>query len=277
MKFPCRSDSHTHSHHSPDGADTVSAMYKRAVDLGLAYYTVTDHYECHDHDGSVHGHDYRKGADGSCQAIEQAARELPGDTVLLTGVELGQPLQNLPAARHVLSKHDYDFVLASVHNIRNFEDFYFLDYQQMSISYISDLLAAYFQEILEMIQWGRFDALAHLTYPLRYIRGDAAIDISMEAQQPVLREIFALLVEKQIALELNTSGLRQKIGCTLPDLPLLKQYYEMGGRLITIGSDAHRVDDLGKGIDEGLSLLQEVGFSAYTVYRNHVPLLLPLC
>ena len=88
--------------------------------------------------------------------------------------------------------------------------------------------------------------------------------------------IFQALIGKGKALELNTSGLRQKIGRTLPDLPLLRRYRELGGRLVTLGSDAHRTEDLAKGIDGGMELLKEAGFGEFALYVKRQPVLLPL-
>ena len=75
---------------------------------------------------------------------------------------------------------------------------------------------------------------------------------------------------------MNTSGLRQKIGRALPDLPLVRRYRELGGELVTLGSDAHCVEDLGKGIEAGMDLLREAGFRHFAVYEQHKPILLPL-
>ena len=75
---------------------------------------------------------------------------------------------------------------------------------------------------------------------------------------------------------MNTSGYRQKIGRPLPDLPLVKRYRELGGELVTLGSDAHTTADLGRGIAEGMEMLREAGFRYFTVYERHKPLLLPL-
>ena len=118
--------------------------------------------------------------------------------------------------------------------------------------------------------------MGHLTYPLRYIEGDHGIPVDLSKHQEAIDGIFRALIDSGKALEVNTSGLRQKIGRALPDLPLVRRYRELGGELVTLGSDAHCVEDLGKGIEAGMDLLREAGFRHFAVYEQHKPILLPL-
>ena len=74
----------------------------------------------------------------------------------------------------------------------------------------------------------------------------------------------------------NNSGLRQKLGEAMPNLCLLKRYHELGGRLVTLGSDAHCTEDLGRGIDVGMELLKAAGFTEFAIYEKRRPVMLPL-
>ena len=94
------------------------------------------------------------------------------------GIELGQPMQNIEAAEDILDACDFDFALASVHNVQGMPDFYELDYSQVDLT---KTLHQYFDEILETIEWGKFDSLAHLTYPWRYIVGEHGLAIRRRA------------------------------------------------------------------------------------------------
>ena len=276
MRYQYMSDSHTHTNCSPDGSNSVDEMYRRAKELELYYYTITDHCECNDYDGAHIGFSYRKWTDEGYRRMSESAERLHYDVRLLKGLELGQPVQNFSAAEDVLGARAYDFVLGSVHNIKGFEDFYFLKYDEMPEGYIDRLLTSYFGEMLQMVQWGKIDSVAHLTYPLRYIRGDHKIEIDMRPHEEEVRAVFTEMIRRDIALEINTSGLRQAIGCFLPDKPYVELYRSMGGRLLTIGSDAHRVEDLGKGIEEGLEMMKEAGFTEFAVYVAHEPQMLPI-
>lgn len=275
MKYRYASDCHNHSNCSFDGSSSMADMCRRAQELGLAYYTVTDHCECNEYRVSpYYSTGYDKVVRRAWAEMEEARKAFPS-LKLLRGIELGQPLQDLEAAEDALRGRDYDFVIGSVHNIRGFEDFYFLDYSQVTIDFLQELFATYLQELQDTVEWGKFDALGHLTYPLRYIEGEHGVALDLAPHRGAIDNIFRTLIEKQMALEVNTSGLRQKIGRALPDLPLLCRYRELGGRLVTLGSDAHQAGDLGKGIDEGMALLEQAGFSHLAVYRRREPLLLP--
>ena len=270
MKYRFACDSHNHSNCSPDGNDAVLEMRLRAQELGLWAHTLTDHCECQKYPNR-----YRPRVQRAWE--EMALQSPPGtSTRFYRGIELGQPNQDVEAAEEALQGRDYDFVIGSIHNIRGFEDFFYLDYSQLEPGYIDQLLTTYWEEELEVIHWGKFDSLGHLTYPLRYIEGDHGIPVDLAKHRDAIDTIFRELIASGKALEVNTSGYRQKIGRPLPDLPLVRRYRELGGELITLGSDAHSTQDLGKGIEEGMEMLREAGFRHFAVYEQHRPILLPL-
>ena len=269
MEHRFASDCHNHSHCSPDEDHSAAAMLARAQELGLYAYTLTDHCEC------------QKWPDRYCERVRRAWQEMteapvPQGLRFYRGIELGQPNQDLEAAEQALAGRDYDFVIGSIHNIRGYEDFFFLDYSKIERSFIDALLETYWQEELEVIRWGKFDYLGHLTYPLRYIQGDHGIPVDLSRHSDAIDTIFRALRDSGKALEVNTSGYRQKIGRPLPDLPLVRRYRELGGELITLGSDAHSTADLGRGIQEGMEMLREAGFRYFALYEQHKPILLPL-
>ena len=269
MRYHFASDCHNHSNCSPDGSDSVGEMRQRAQELGLWAHTLTDHCECQNFPDR-----YRPRVEQAWKAMEQVPQG--GGCRFYRGIELGQPNQDPASAQEALSGRNYDFVIGSIHNIRGYEDFFFLDYSKVEPEFIDQLLTTYWEEEQEVIAWGNFDSLGHLTYPLRYIEGDHGIPVDLSKHREAIDGIFRALIQKGKALEVNTSGLRQKIGRTLPDLPLLRRYRELGGELVTLGSDAHSTGDLGKGIDEGMELLEEAGFRYFAVYEQHAPILLPL-
>lgn len=263
MSYTNISDCHNHSNISYDGADSPRRMCRQAQELGLLYYTMTDHCECEDYDKAQLG--YRPVVRAAYDEMLKLQEEFP---TLLRGIELGQPLQNPQAVKDVFAGRTYDFVIGSLHSLQNCRDFFFWKELNMAVY---EALDRYFAELYAMVRAGGFDTLAHLTYPLRYIVGEAGIAVDMSRYTDHIRDLLRLLAEKGIALELNTSGLRQKIGVTLPDISYMKLYKSLGGELVTIGSDAHCAADLGRGLQEGLSLLEEAGFTHYAVFQNRQP------
>ncbi len=269
MKYRYISDSHVHTDCSRDGNDPTMMMCESAARLGLYALTITDHCECNAYVSEAYDRSIRQ----SYFEARKAAAVFRDRLHVFAGVEVGQPMQDRAAAEDMLDSCDFDFALGSVHNIKGLEDFYELDYTKVNIS---DALNRYFDEMLEMIAWGRFDSLSHLTYPWRYIVGERGLVIHDEQFRDKIDEVLKLLIDRRKALEVNTSGLRQKLGITMPDLPVLQRYRELGGKLVTVGSDSHRWPDVGGGVEQGLTLLRKAGFTHFNIYIKHEPKFLPI-
>ena len=269
MDHKYASDCHNHSDRSPDGKNPPQAMLDRARELGLYAYILTDHCECNDYDGS-----YRQRQAAAWTGMEEL--DVPEGITFLRGIELGQITQNPEGAREALEKYPYDLAIGSLHNLRGREDFYYIDCRSKSQDEIAGLLNEYWDEVLEMIELGGFDTLGHLTYPLRYIQGEQGVHVDLERHLGRIDEIFRSLIGHGKALEVNTSGLYGKFGETFPGPGLLRRYYELGGRLLTFGSDAHTTENLGRGIDMAMDQAREIGFKEFAVYRRHEPVMLPL-
>ena len=258
-------DCHMHTSRSFDGSNTAQEMVGRAAELGIPVIALTDHCEINE----FYSTGYCSSVPMAWQAAHEQQKLRAGDLPeVLVGIEIGPPSTNYELAGRVLAAHEYDIVLASVHNLLHTPDFYYLSYTEENAAF---LLEHYFNELLHMVQWGNFDSLAHLTYPLRYITGEFGIRVDLNRYAGRIDEILSLLAQKGKALEINTSGLRQKIGITLPHLELVKRFRQLGGQYITVGADAHCVEDLGKGIPEGIEIAKQAGFDAVIVYRRRRP------
>lgn len=279
-------DMHTHSSFSPDAADSAELMYKRASEIGLSYYALTDHCDCnfwypveHYKRDNIPQDDMMMYGSGkySIDSIAEQKRlkehlksKLNGVKIII-GIELGQPLQDIENAETIASDKNLDFIIGSHHQNRGENDFYYLKYDSMTKAEIYKLLDDYFEQMLEMCKWGKFDVLGHLTYPLRYICGEYGIDIDLSSYYEIIREIFKTIINNGKGIEINTSGLRQKYGKTFPDEKYVRLYKELGGEIITVGSDAHCVKDLGKGISEGIELAETAGFKYLACFEKHKP------
>lgn len=258
-----RCDCHLHTDNSFDSETPAELQVARARELGIEYIALTDHCDILEwSDANI--------ARSNAQAMELNARY--DDITVLRGLELGEPLQDMDETARVLGLCEYDFVLCSLHNIRGEEDFYYLHPDRAQAA---DLVRRYFEELLEMVQWNEFDSLAHLTYPLRYITERDGVPVDMAPYQPVIREILATLAENGKALEINTSGLRNRDGMLLPTVEYVRLFRELGGKYITLGSDAHMPEHLAVGMAEGIAAAKEAGFTAATVFVNRQPVELP--
>lgn len=272
-------DCHTHTQFSVDSEADIGAMLDRARELELAAYAVTDHCECNcwyseeHYNGSVLSDDfgYGKSFEASVSAVTALKKQYADRLNLICGVEMGQALHDLEVAERIVGDDRLDFVIGSVHQIKNEKDFAFIDYKNYSMDGIYDLLERYFMEIYELCKWGKFDILGHLTYTLRYIKGGFGIDADISRFDEIIAESFRELIRKDKGIEINTSGLRQSYGDTFPSLKYVKLFRGLGGELLSVGSDAHTVEDLGKGIADGAKIAAEAGFTRLCYFKKRKP------
>lgn len=272
-------DLHTHTKNSPDGSDTVEAMVEKAKTLGLSAYAITDHCEVNrfyplEHYGDIQPkeydtYDFEKDFYISMEENTAIKERLGNCFKFLCGIELGQAPYDYSIADKVVSDKRLDFVIGSIHQIIGEDDFAFISYENADT--IPQLLEKYYTEVLELSRWNKFDVLGHLTYPLRYIVGNSGIPVDMKPYEELIAESFKTLISNGKGIEINTSGLRQKYGKTFPDLSYLKLYKDLGGEILTIGSDAHCTADLGKGVKEGSELAQAAGFKRICYFEERKP------
>ena len=137
---------------------------------------------------------------------------------------------------------------------------------------IISLFYEYFNAIIEMLNWGNFDVLAHLTYPLRYFYSQSNLDIDLNKFQNQIDEILLLTAKSGKALEINTAGLRQPINKLSPEVDIVKRFKELGGKYVTVGSDAHYAEHLAADIDMAYSCALEAGFDCITFFQKRTPI-----
>ncbi len=262
-------DMHTHTDNSPDGHHSAMYLCEQADMAGLRAIAFTDHVEVDFYKQDS----FDRVARHSFFEATKARSAFMGKLLVCLGVELGQPMYDVKTAEEIISALPYDIVIGSVHNLNGVKDFCFLDYAEHDVD---SLLTEYFDELIKLAQWGKFDTLAHLTYPLRYICGEHGIPVDMSKYKGQVDEILSALVKNRKALEINTSGLRQKIGKTMPEEDIVRRFKELGGEMITVGSDAHYAKDLGAGIREGMEIAKRCGFDSVTLFQNRTPIQIPI-
>ncbi|MDD6261811.1 MAG: histidinol-phosphatase HisJ family protein [Clostridiales bacterium] len=269
-----KADMHTHSTASFDGHSTTAELAAAAIERGLSALCVTDHCECNDFIERGHFppeiHYYHK---EQAESNFADAKEAAGGKIkLLYGIEIAQAHERPEIYEQILAENTFDFIIASIHNLRGMTDFAFMDNFE-SVENCNRLLKKYMEELYETAQLRDYDTFAHIGYPLRYMHYRQGYDVSLKSFVPELSDILRTLIEKGRALELNISGLRSAHRSTFPDIDVLKLYKSLGGELVTVGTDAHRASDIGSCIDDGYKLLSEAGFKYHTVFENRKPTL----
>ena len=164
---------------------------------------------------------------------------------------------------------EYDEIIGSIHNLRGMPDFY--DFKSFDGFVIEELMEEYFDELTEMLQWGNFDVLAHITYPFRYIFNLCGYIEDISKYSRKVDELLKLCAEKDKALEINMGGLKYPINKPSPDIETVKRYKELGGKLISVGSDSHYAERIGFGIPGAYEIALEAGFKSIAVFENRRP------
>lgn len=275
-----RMDLHTHTRHSPDAApDTVAERVAAANAMGLQIMAVTDHVEINRYYPAAYYHQEETEQfvyDGEAvfrgsAAETEAAQADCAPLILLCGVEIGQIPQDPALASALYHDPRVDLVIGSVHELPGMPDFYFLDYPHMDVP---ALISAYFAEVLRLAQTDCYDILGHLTYGLRYLPDRADYDLTPHL--PVIDEIFRTVIAKGKAVELNGSNLKAAVPFTDPDVSLIRRYRALGGRYLTLSTDAHETRYLGYQMNTLEQMAREAGFTELTYFRKHQPVGVPL-
>ena len=136
---------------------------------------------------------------------------------------------------------------------------------------IYDLLERYFTELNEMCRTNSFDVLGHLTYCLRYMKQRHGIEPDISRFDDIIADSFRTLAQNGKGIEINTSGLRQGFGETFPNLRYTKLFREMGGEIISVGSDAHTAEDIGKNVRDGIEIAKAAGFTRIAYFKKRQP------
>ncbi len=264
-------DTHLHSDFSTDSSTQLISQINEAKKSGLHGIVITDHYD----------YDFPKDqypeADTpfvfsipdylSC--IKSLQKEVNTEQFqLYTGIELG--LQNTALVHAKMDEiHTYDqfdYFIGSVHLIDK-KDPYYPEFWQGGSPH--DLILKYFEQMLDNITaYHNFDALGHLDYIVRY--APEHYQYQPANFKDVICAILELLIQKEIALEINTSGIKST-GMPNPHTQILQWYQDLHGSLITIGSDAHSPEFLAYRFDLLNKILQINGFREYVTYEKHKP------
>lgn len=261
---------HTHTCHSHDATAPLPDLCEKALREGLLGFAVTDHCDC---ECSSEPRAFTSLMD-SFDECQKAKEQYKGKLVIASGVEIGEALYDKAFAKKVISSRPWDVVLGSVHAVRveNWEKpFSILDYTDCSDVFIRDYLHRYFDDLAEMAETEDYDVLCHLTVPLRYICWKYGKQVDMTLYEQQIDKVLKIAVERDKALEINTSGCTPDQPHFMPDEGILDRFLALGGNNLTIGSDAHVTERLSNGLDQAAKMLTQKGIHTLTYYLNRTP------
>ncbi|MBR1779755.1 MAG: histidinol-phosphatase HisJ family protein [Clostridia bacterium] len=269
MKYKFYSDSHVHSDNSPHSSDPIVKICEKAVALQFYSISILDNCEC---DLSTE-RDYEKSLKQSFFEVKKAQSSFKDQLNIFSGIEIGQPHRNKLFTLKALDVANFDYILGAVHRLRSLSDFFDMDYSENDVY---EVLDTYFDEILEVIEFGYFDSLAHFNYPVKYITKHFGIKLDSDKICRKVRMILEKLAKAEKALEISLSLNLKGDGSILSNKNLLQEFKKAGGKYITIGSGAHDSTTLGQDLDEAFSLILDSGFDKFTIFKGRVPILLPI-
>jgi len=257
-------DYHVHSDFSGDGEAPMESMIETALAKGLQELVFTDHVDYDYADPVFEMIDY----DHYVDYFAQLRDKYQGKIKLLLGVEVGFQPHVQAKIEQFVSSYPFDFVILSTHMADGL-DFYtgeFFAHKEQKAAYLR-----YFENVLESIKrFDNYDVYGHLDFIVRY--GSFAVKKLAYADfQDIIDEILKNIIQRGHGIELNTSGYRYGLEQMHPQFEILKRYKDLGGEIITVGSDAHREGDLCAHFDEAYAMLKAVGFRQLTVYRERKP------
>ena len=264
----CLVDMHTHSGHSHDSVCHIRDMAGAQQEKGMYGFAVTDHcdiFKCEYEDVTQNIH-------ASVMEVEKLRREQVSDSIrILSGLEIGEGIWYPRVMEDVLKMRDYDVVISSVHTIK-YETYAgpypSIDYLTLSTEELREYIARYLDDVLLAIQIVPSDVLAHLFLPLRYINGKYGLGIDCRVFEDKVRTILKAIIQRGIALEINTSCMQEDGQDWFEQDWLLGIYREMGGLLVTLGSDAHRAEDAARKFGQAVALLRKHRFRNCFYYEK---------
>ena len=249
-------DTHIHGQFSSDSKQDYRKLCQKAIEKNYKVIAFTEHFDLLDSDLQNYGVSILK---KYIDCLTKIQREFP-DLKIIRGIELGEPHKVVDVAKKIFSNVKIDYTIGSLHFTKTK-----INVSDRIGNFTTECdLRQYYEETLEMVEIGNFDTLGHLGI---YKRSLSYQQIPSEKKvQYIIDEIFKKMIKKNICLEINSSSLKRNYPTYLPDPIYLTRYKELGGELITIGSDAHDLENFDKYYEETLISLKTLGFS-YLYYK----------
>lgn len=258
-------DMHMHTHFSGDSNANPYEIAQKACDIGLQGICFTDHLDI----------DYREtpglfdlDIPTYKQEISLVKERFKNQLDIGWGIEIGLQPYLSQKNQKIIEENNFDFIIGSTHVVKQV-DIYFPSYYEGREE--DDCYREYFEETLKNAQSSvDFDVYGHIDYVVRYGPNKNKF-YSYEKFADVIDEVLSTLISRGKGIELNTAGFKYGLGHAHPTMEILKRYKELGGEIITIGSDGHAPEQIAWNFEKVPSLLQDAGFKYYTVFHNRKP------
>lgn len=281
-------DYHVHTAYSDDSRYAMEQVAIDAIGKGIEELCFTDHVDYgvkwdwdetpdpevlarHKNPGGVHKNSRNVDYPEYYKEVTHL-QQVYGDKIRLKlGMEFGVQQYTIPRYEKLFKQYPFDFIILSVHQVDDLE-FWNQDFQQGRTQ--QEYNERYYEELLNVVKnFHDYSVLGHLDLIVRY---DKQGRYPFEKVRGVVEEILKTVIADGKGIEVNTSSQRYGLDDLTPSRDILRLYRELGGKILTIGSDGHRFERLGVGIDETHEELKALGFTEFCTFDKMVPTFRPL-
>ncbi len=256
-------DYHLHTEFSSDCTTPIRDVIASARAKGINEICITDHYD-HDFPPGIAEYDFKLDFDRYFATLQALKEELSPDFNLKIGIEQGLMPSTCEAMSDFSSRYPcLDFIICSTHVVDGFDPYYPAYFEKWGEK---GGYRRYFEEILYTVEhFTDFDVYGHLDYIVRY-GPTKAENYDIRDYMDIFEAIFRRLLDTGKGIEVNTGSLYRGMDFAHPHPELLKLYREMGGEIITFGSDSHDTKHIGHAFSDTADMLRSLGFTAYCTY-----------
>lgn len=243
-------DFHMHSDFSADCNTPMEETIQAAINKGMKKICFTEHVDYDYPDDSI---DFSLDVVRYDETIKQLQAKYADQITVKKGVEIGVQPHVLEESVQFVKDNDFDFIICSMHAADNKDLHYGTFYEGRTTE---EAYEYYYKELLHCIErFEHYSVIGHLDLVKRYKPLDSGSNF-----HEIIREMFKLIIPQGKGIEINTSGFAYGLGSAMPSDDILKLYKECGGEIITIGSDAHEANHVGREFTQSLQLLKDIGF-----------------
>ncbi|AQR95405.1 histidinol-phosphatase HisJ family protein [Clostridium saccharoperbutylacetonicum] len=269
-------DYHLHTNYSDDSSYIMEDLVNDSIDIGLNEICITDHVDYgvksdwdkpekiqYDGERPIANVDYPK----FYKEIKSLQEKYKDQINIKIGMEFGMQKHTIGKFQKLFNQYNFDFIILSCHQV---DDKEFWNQAFQSEKSQKEYNELYYQEILHLVKhYKNYSVLGHLDMIKRY---DEISEYPFEKVKTIITDILKIVISDGKGIEINTSSHRYDLNDLTPSKDILRLYKNLGGKILTIGSDTHKKEHLGAYIEATKNELKKLGFNSYCTYENMIPI-----
>lgn len=268
-------DYHVHTYYSDDSTYPMEDCILDAIEKGIEEIAITDHVDygvkndwdegkeiIYRHGEPIANVDYPKWIKELCYLREKYQNQIS----IKMAMEFGMQMHTIDKFQILFHRYPFDFIILSVHQVED-KEFWNQDFQKGKTQ--QEFYERYYQEMYDLVQsYKDYSVLGHMDLIVRYDQNEP---YPFEKVKPMIEKILTQVIKDGKGIEVNTSYHRYGLFDMTPSHDILELYHELGGKIITIGSDSHQKEHLGAYIEETKEELRKLGFEYYCTFDKMKP------